>query len=169
MLINEVITTPTRLPWLPIAGVRIGWWLDAKVLRMYHGSNLDHVKSFAEHGLNRPDPRTGMFSLAYEPYTARAYAVMGGEAHFLAAKSKALSVPENKRVVIVFDIPHQWILQHGDFDFYGNDPEHKARLKDKSLYEQWARGDQQYYQLCELRVKTPVPPTYMAGYMLKNV
>ena len=65
----------TKLPW--DSNPKIGWWRDAKVLRMYHGTNLDFVDSFAKEGLNRPDPKTGMFSLAYEPFTARAFAVMG--------------------------------------------------------------------------------------------
>ena len=155
----------TKLPW--DGNPTIGWWQDKKKLRMYHGTDLDHVESFFQTGLNRPDPQTGLYSLAYEPFTARAFAVMGGEAHFLASKSKALSVPENKRAVIVFDIPLTWINQHKDDFLGGNDDTHKSRLTDKTLYDEWEQSDQQYYQLCELRVKTAVPAKYMTGYMLK--
>jgi hypothetical protein len=154
-----------RMPWN--GNPTIGWWQDADVLRMYHGTNLDNVESFAKEGLNRPDPRTGLYSLAFEPFTARAFAIMGGEAHFIASKSKALTVPENKRAVIVFDIPLVWINQHKDENLGGNDPASKKKLLDKNVYDEWKESDQQYYQLCELRVKTPVPPKYMSGYMLK--
>ena len=134
---------------------------------MYHGTNLDFVDSFAKEGLNRPDPTTGMFSLAYEPFTARAFAVMGGEARFLASKSKALVVPESKRAVIVFDIPQTWITKHEDPDLRGNDDAHLERLRNKEVYEDWDNSDQQYYQLCELRANEPVPAKFMAGYMVK--
>ena len=154
-----------KLPWN--SNPTIGWWQSAKKLRMYHGTNLDNVESFAATGLNRPDPRTGLYSLAFEPFTARAFAVMGGEAHFLASKSKALVVPENKRAVIVFDIPLTWINKHADDFLGGNDEEHKERLQNKEIYDAWKNSDQQYYQLCELRVDAPVPAKYMTGYMLK--
>lgn len=154
-----------QIPW--DANPKIGWWKDAKKLRMYHGTNIDNLEGFAKTGLSVPDPRTKLFSLAYEPFTARAFAVMGGEARFVAAKSKALSVPENKRVVIVFDIPQTWIAQHADEDLGGNDDTHKDRLLDKTLYDEWDHNDQQYYQLCELRVKIVVPAKFIVGYMIK--
>jgi hypothetical protein len=154
-----------RLPWN--GNPTIGWWQSAKILRMYHGTNLDNLESFAREGLNRPDPRTKLYSLAFEPFTARAFAVMGGEARFLTLKSKALTVPENKRAVIVFDIPQAWINEHKDEKLGGNDPACKQKLLDKSIYDEWKESDQQYYQLCELRVKSPIPPKYMSGYMLK--
>lgn len=158
--------TLTRLPWNGTP--TIGWWRDNDPLRLYHGTNLAHLDSFAEHGLNRPDPRTGMYSFALEPFTARAFAVMGGEARFLASKSKALTVPEDKRVVIVFDVPMSWIEKHEDPDLRGNDSTHLNRLREKSAYDEWTDHDQQYYQLCELRVDAPVPAKYIAGYMLKG-
>lgn len=155
----------TRLPWN--GNPTIGWWQDADVLRMYHGTNIDHLESFAREGLNRPDPRTKLYSLAFEPFTARAFAVMGGEARFLASKSKSQVVPENKRAVIVFDIPLKWINTHSDENLGGNDALHKERLLNKKLYDDWDSNDQQYYQFCELRVKAAVPAKYMSGYMLK--
>ena len=54
-----------------------------------------------------------------------------------------------------------------DEDLTGNDETHKDRLLDKSIYDEWDNSDQQYYQLCELRVKTAVPAKFIAGYMLK--
>jgi RNA:NAD 2'-phosphotransferase (TPT1/KptA family) len=68
---------PRQLPWQ--GNVQIGWWQDNKVMRMYHGTNLDFVPSIAKEGLNRLDASTGMISFAYEPFTARAFAVMGGK------------------------------------------------------------------------------------------
>lgn len=163
--ISEAEGKTTRLPWN--GNPDIGWWQDAEILRMYHGTNLDYVESFAKEGLNRPDPRTKLYSLAFEPFTARAFAVMGGEARFLANKSKSLVVPENKRAVIVFDIPITWINAHTDPNLGGNDTLHKDRILKKELYDAWKESDQQYYQLCELRVTAPVPPKFMTGYMLK--
>lgn len=157
--------TIKQLPW--VGNPTIGWWKDAKILRMYHGTNSSNLQGFAETGLSVPDPRTGMFSLAYEPFTARAFAVMGGEARFLKHKSKSLLVPENQRAVVVFDIPMSWIKTNMDPDLSGNDDAHIEKLTDKSVYEAWTSTDQQYYQLCELRVKKPVPPSMIAGYMLK--
>lgn len=154
-----------KLPW--DSSPTIGWWKDKKILRMYHGTNLDHIDSFNKEGLNRPDPRTKLYSLAFEPFTARAFAVMGGEAHFLASKSKSLVVPEFKRAVIIFDIPQKWIQDNLDTYLGGNDDTHKERLTDKQIYDDWVNSDQQYYQLCELRVTVPVPAKFIAGYTLK--
>lgn len=165
---KEYILEAVALKHLPWNGnPTIGWWKDVKKLTMYHGTNIDNLEGFAKTGLSVPDPRTKLFSLAFEPFTARAFAVMGGEARFVAAKSKALTVPENKRAVVVFDIPQAWIAQHTDEDLGGNDTTHKDRLLDKTLYDQWKQNDQQYYQLCELRVKTAVPAKFITGYMLK--
>lgn len=68
---------------------KIGWWKDTKVLRLYHGTNIEYLESISKEGLNKPDPKTGMISFAIEPFTARAFAVMGGEARFLGAGAKA--------------------------------------------------------------------------------
>jgi hypothetical protein len=154
-----------RLPW--DGSPEIGWWLDQPILRMYHGTNSKNLPGFASTGLSVPDPRTGLFSLAFEPFTARAFAVMGGEARFLANKSRSLVVPENQRAVVVFDIPISWIKKNMDPDLGGNDNSHIERLRDKNKYESWDNSDQQYYQLCELRVKTAVPPSMIKGYMIK--
>lgn len=157
---------PARLPW--DSNPKIGWWESGRSLRLYHGTNLDHLDSIAATGLDRLDARTGMISFALEPFTARAFAVMGGEARFLAAGSKALVVPENKRVVLVFDVPRGFIQNHRDPDLRGNDPEHKQRLTNRELYDEWNSTDQQYYQLCELRLSSKIPPKYLVGYMLKG-
>lgn len=154
-----------KLPWT--ADPKIGWWRDADPLRLYHGTSLDHLDSFGKEGLNRPDPKTGMYSLAFEPYTARAFAVMGGEARFLASKAKSKVVPEDKRVVIVFDIPQSWILKHEDPGLHGNDETRLKRLRNETEYKKWDENDQQYYQLAELRVDAPVPREFIAGYMMK--
>ncbi len=161
--LNE--NTLSKLPWNSTPD--IGWWRDSDPIRLYHGTDLAHIDSFAKDGLNRPDPRTKMFSFALEPFTARAFAVMGGEARFLASKAKSGVVPMDKRAVIVFDVPYDWIKSHEDPDLGGNDKLHKDRLRDKALYDEWDDHDQQYYQLCELRVSAAVPPKFIKGYMLK--
>lgn len=157
---------PVQMPWN--GNVQIGWWQDNKVMRMYHGTNLDYLPSIAKEGLNRLDARTGMISFAFEPFTARAFAVMGGEARFLAAKAKALVVPEDKRCTLVFDLPSDFVFTYIDKGLHGNDPEHKARLTDKSIYEAWDRSDQQYYQLCEMRIAKAIPASMLVGYMIKK-
>lgn len=146
---------------------KIGWWKEAKVLRLYHGTNIEYLDSISKEGLNRPDPKTGMISFAIEPFTARAFAVMGGEARFLGAGAKAKTVAPSARCTLVFDIPQMWIQKNLDQDLHGNDPEHKERLMDKEIYDSWNNNDQQYYQLCELRVRAHVPPKFMVGYMMK--
>lgn len=145
----------------------IGWWRDADVLRLYHGTNSANLDSIAKSGLNRMDSRTGMISFAFEPFTARAFAVMGGEENFRAAGAKAKIVPENQRAVLVFDVPMSWILKHEDPDLRGNDDMHLRRLRSKSEYEKFDGNDQQYYQLCELRVDAAVPVDFLVGYMIK--
>jgi hypothetical protein len=155
----------SRLPWN--SAPDIGWWRDGKVLRTYHGSNMKYLESFAENGLNRKDSGTGMISLAYEPFTARAFAAMGGEAEFRKAGAKAKTIPENERITLVFDIPQSFVKKYEDPNLRGNDPVHLARLRNKEEYEAWTGTDQQYYQLCELRVSSEVPAKYLVGYMIK--
>lgn len=154
-----------QIPWTP--NPTIGWWADAKKLRLYHGTNIEYLESIAKEGLNRPDPNTGMISFAIEPFTVRAFAVMGGEARFLGAGAKAKTVAPAARCTLVFEIPQTWIQTNLDHDLHGNDPEHKKRLQDKSIYDAWDNNDQQYYQLCELRVKKHVPAKFLVGYMMK--
>ncbi len=160
--------TIKQVPWNGFP--EIGWWRDQKKLTLYHGTNVDNLPGFAATGLSRPDPNTKMYSFAFEPFTARAFAVMGGEARFLNAKAhqaKQLVVPENKRAVLIFELPIAWIEKYMDPDLSGNDPSHKERLMDKDEYEKFSGSDQQYYQLCELRVTAPVDAKYIKGYMIK--
>lgn len=154
-----------QLPWN--SNPNVGWWKDTNPLRMYHGSNLRHLDSFARYGLNKKDSSTGMISLAFEPFTARAFASMGGEADFRKAGAKAKTIPENQRITLVFDIPQNFIKQYQDPDLRGNDPEHLRRLLDSELYQNWKGSDQQYYQLCELRLSHEVPAQFLLGYMIK--
>ena len=165
MRIQEITSSIKQLPWTN--NPTIGWWQNANPLRLYHGTNSNNLPGFAKTGLSVPDPRTGLFSFAFEPFTARAFAVMGGEARFLAAKAHALTVPENQRAVVVFDVPQSLVRRILDSSLGGNDPEHKKRLLDEDYYNQWNNNDQQYYQLCELRVTKPVGPEYIVGYMIK--
>jgi hypothetical protein len=154
-----------KLSWT--ASPKIGWWQDANPLRVYHGTDMAHLESIAENGLDRLDKRTGMISFALEPYTARAFATMGGEARFLGAGAHAKVVSPEKRITLVFELPRAFVKKYEDPELHGNDPEHKKRLREKALYEAWTEGDQQYYQLCELRVSSKVPTKYLVGYMVK--
>jgi hypothetical protein len=64
-------------------------------------------------------------------------------------------------------LPREFVFKVIDRDFRGNDPEHKERLIDKSVYENWNSSDQQYYQLCEMRLESIIPASMMVGYMIK--
>lgn len=158
-------TAAKKIPWNGTPN--IGWWEDANPLRVYHGTDIQFLDSIAKEGLNRLDKKTGMVSLALEPFTARAFAVIGGEARFLGAGAHAKVVPQDKRIVVVFDLPKSWVEEHRDDFLGGNDSEHKKRLLTKALYDEWKELDQQYYQLCELRVNATVPAKFFAGYMQK--
>lgn len=155
----------SKMPWN--SSPDIGWWRDGDTLRVYHGTDMAHYESIAKTGLDRLDARTGMISFAIEPFTARAFAVMGGEARFLGAGAKAKVVAADKRITLVFDLPRSFVDQYEDPDLGGNDPQHKERLRDKAVYDEFEGSDQQYYQLCELRIKSKVPPKYLVGYMMK--
>ena len=145
----------------------VGWWRDAKKLRLYHGTNIVNIESVSKTGLSKMDPDTGMISLAIEPFTARGYASMyGGESDFRKAGRKAKHVPMNERAIFVFDIPMDWILKHYDPDLSGN-MSYKKRLEDKSEYDNFTGPDYSYYALTELRVNTPVPAKFIVGYMIK--
>lgn len=164
----KVETRVDGTPQLPWRVWPVSWWLDGPTVTAYHGTDRQHLASIAEHGLNRLDPRTGMVSFALEPHTAQAFAVMGGEARFLRGGARAKVVPKDQRCTLVFKLPRAFVTEHLDPELHGNDAEHKARLRDKALYEAWTGSDQQYYQLCELRLGTKVPPKYLIGYMLKD-
>ena len=163
-----LIEQETKVPKLPWNGTPdIGWWRDGKVLRTYHGTNFEHLESISVSGLDRLDAKTGMISMALEPFTARAFAVMGGEARFLGAGAKAKVVPQEKRITLVFDLPQSFVSKYEDPDLRGNDPLHLRRLRERELYDEFDGIDQQYYQLCELRLSTAVPAKYLVGYMVK--
>lgn len=163
-LIEQQTSVP-KLPW--DGNPDIGWWRDGKTLRTYHGTTIDHLDSIAADGLNRLDAKTGMVSFALEPFTARAFAVMGGEARFLGAGAKAKVVPKDKRITLVFDLPQSFVSKYEDPDLRGNDELHLRRLRERDLYDEFDGSDQQYYQLCELRVSSVVPAKYLVGYMVK--
>ena len=160
-----LLESKDQLPW--DGNPTIGWWRDAKVLRLYHGTDLNNYESIKKTGLDRLDQRTGMISFAFEPFTARAFSVMGGEARFLGAGAKAKTVPAERRATLVFDIPMSFIEKHEDKDLHGNDPAHKSRLQNKDEYDAWKNSDQQYYQLCEIRIASKIPAKYLVGYMIK--
>jgi hypothetical protein len=154
-----------KLPWEK--NPTIGWWEDKNPLRVYHGTQLKHLESIAKTGLDRLDAGTGMISFALEPYTARAFASMGGEAEFRKAGAKAKAIPESERITLVFDLPRAWVTAHRDPDLRGNDSLHLKRLLNKDEYDKFDSNDQQFYQLCELRVNAKVPAKYLVGYMVK--
>lgn len=163
---NESLNEVKVLPWNDTA--KVGWWRDQKYLTVYHGTNIKHLDSVLENGINVKDPVTGMISLALEPSTARGYAAMGGEYNFRSVGAKAQVVPMNQRVVFVFKIPMSWIEDNLDPRLGGNIGMAKDKLTNKDLYDKWTRSDSEYYQLTELRVKQTVPAKFIVGYMLSK-
>jgi hypothetical protein len=163
-----------ELPWN--GDPEIGWWQEAKPLYLYHGSHLQNIQPIMQTGLNRPDPVTGMISLAFEPNTAYGYASMGGgEANFRAAGAKPKHVEGNQRAVIVFKFLNGLAdlkALHFDTNLGGNLGKERQRLTSKAMYEQWVTAhphdDQGYYQLAEIRIPKLVPPYHIVGYMQKR-
>jgi len=157
--------TESTLPW--DGNPKIGWWKDQKVLRLYHGTHKKNLDSVLKSGLTRKDPDTGMISLALEPNTAFGYAAMSGEYDFRAAGSKSVSVPPKDRVVIVFDIPIDWILKHYDPNLGGNVGNARKHMSSDAEYSKFKGNDNEYYALSEFRVNSVVPKKFIKGYMQK--
>lgn len=93
--------------------------------------------------------------------------ISGGGDNFRGVNGKPQEVPPNKRAVLVFDIPMDWIEKHLDETLHGNQPNCKERLSNRSEYESFTNNDQQYYQFCELRVNSKVPAKFITGYMIR--
>ena len=165
---KEYLTESAKeLPWN--SNPHIGWWEDNKVLRLYHGTNIRNLESVLKNGINKPDPNTGLISMALEPNTAFAYASMsgaGGEADFRKIGANPVHTKNSDRVVFVFDIPMEWIKKYYDPILSGNTPKERAKMQNKKLYRPGA--DSMYYTLTELRFKTSIPPNFLVGYMTKS-
>jgi hypothetical protein len=171
MRLSEFITESSQLAWNgdPV----IGWWEDAKVLTMYHGTHLRNLDSILKNGFNKFDPQTGKISMAFEPNTAFGYASMsgaGGEANFRQAGAKVTNTPSDQRVVFVVRLPMQWVLSNMDPNLGGNLGTERKRLTNKAEYVKYMQqggDDQSYYQLAELRFAVAIPAKYIIGYMQK--
>jgi hypothetical protein len=163
--LNEAVKREIRWNTFP----EIGWWKDKKKVTLYHGTHIENLDAVMKNGLNIVDPETGMISLAFEPNTGHGYASMyGGEQNFRKVGGKARHVPDEKRVVLVFNIPMNWIEKNMDPNFGGNMPHQKKNLSDKSEYEKFSGKDVTYYSLAELRIKNKVPAKFIVGYMRKK-
>lgn len=146
----------------------IGWWMDNSVLTLYHGTHVNNVPHIIKNGLKAPDsgPTKDWVSMAFDPYTAHAYAAMGGESGFRAAGAKAVSIPEKDRAVLVIRMPLKYVLQNIDKTFSGN-MERTERLKNKSRFDSFTGPDYSYYMLTELRFPKFVQPKFIIGYTKK--
>jgi hypothetical protein len=124
-------------------------------------------------GINKPDPKTGMYSTTPDARTAHAYASMsgaGGEANFRGAGSKAVGVPHSQRSVIKLKIPADWAERHMDAELRGNMGDAKKHMMDRNEYAKWVaknpdKFDSEYYAATEVRFKKPIPPEFIEGYM----
>lgn len=157
-----------KVPWNPTPD--IGWWEDQKTLIMYHGTHIKNIPFIEKSGIDRPDPETGMISMAFEPNTAFGYASMsgiGGEAEFRKAGSKVIATSPKERAVFVAELPMSWIKANYDPKLKGNLSTQKQNLTKKSKYDSFTGHDINYYQLAELRFKKPIPSKYIKGYMIK--
>jgi hypothetical protein len=164
---NKFLTESKKLPW--IKNPEIGWWRDSDPLRVYHGTHKDNLESVLKNGLNQKDKDTGKISLALDPFTAFGYAAMsGGESSFRKAGEKAVTTSIEDRVVVIFEIPMEWILEFYDETLSGNVGIAKVHLKDKEIYDKWNKTDKEYYAVTELRVKQVVPKKFIVGYSFKN-
>ena len=143
-----------------------GWLWDKDHITVYHGTHKRHVESIKKNGLNKPDPKTGMISVAPDPHTAHGYAAMSGETDFRAAGSKAKHVPHEDRRVVKMRIPKTWAQKHMDQNLSGNIGNARERMKSKDAYSKWKKEnphlhDHEYYQTAELRFKKPIPPEFI--------
>ena len=148
----------------------IGWWEDQKILTLYHGTHIKNIPFIEKSGIDRPDPETGMISMALEPNTAFGYASMsgiGGEAEFRKAGKKVVSTPPKERAVFVAEIPIDWVKKNYDNNLRGNLKKQKLHMQSKDEYEKFSGLDVLYYQMTELRFKKPIPSKFIKGYMIK--
>lgn len=177
-----LIEKETVSPKLPFdKTVHQPWHQDGEHMIVYHGTHEKNVSSMKREGINRPDPKTGMFSVTHDPHTAHAYAAMsGGEAHFRSS-SKATTTPHNNRAVLKIKIPMHWAKEHMDHNMSGNigAEDHTNDLKDartrmtsKDEYHRWTKKNPEksthtYYSGTEVRFKKAIPSEYIVGHMKK--
>ncbi len=162
-----------------------GWHQDGEYMIVYHGTHERNVGSMMKHGLNRPDPKTGMISVTHDPFTAHAYASMsgsGGEANFRKAGASATTTPHHERAVIKMKIPMKWAKEHMDHNMSGNigaeDKDNdlkdaRTRMTSKAEHDRWKKANPNkpgrvYYSGTEVRFKKAVPPEFIEGYMKKQ-
>lgn len=181
--ITEASESKPKLPFDKNADP--GWHQDGDHMVVYHGTHEKNIPSMLKHGLNRPDPKTGMISVTHDPHTAHAYASMsggGGEASFRKAGAKVVSTPHNERAVVKMKIPMEWAKEHMDHKMGGNmgaeDKENdlkdaRLRMTDRGEHNRWKRANPDkpgrvYYTGTEIRFKKHVPPEFIEGYMKKS-
>lgn len=154
----------------------IGWWRDDNDdhLTLYHGTHKQHAKSVLKHGINRPDPKTGMYSMTPDPHTAHGYAAMsgaGGESGFRSGQAKVVNTPHEDRIVIKTRIPRKWAEEHMDQDLRGNLGQTRSRMMSKSEYDRAKKQgmhDSEYYAASEVRFKKPIPPEFVVDILKKK-
>jgi hypothetical protein len=161
-----------------------GWHQDGDHMVVYHGTHEKNVSSMMKHGLNRPDPKTGMISVTHDPHTAHAYASMsghGGESGFRQAGQKASTTPHNQRAVVKMRIPMHWARENMDHNLGGNVgaedktndlKDAKTRMTSKDEHTRWKKNNPNkpghvYYTGTEIRFKKSVPREFMVGHMKK--
>lgn len=157
----------------------IGWWRDGNSgdLILHHGTHIRNIPSMLKHGLNRPDPTTGMISTTPDPNTAHGYAAMsaaGGEREFMSGTqfrkkhNLAVNTPHEERAVVTMRIPKKWAEQHIDPQLRGNLGVTRDRMLNKSHYDAWKKenpekSDSEYYTGSEVRFSHPIPPEFITG------
>lgn len=144
--LSEFLIEAKKLPW--IKNPEIGWWKDSDPLRVYHGTHKDNLESVLKNGLNEKDKDTAKISLSLDPFTA-------------------LGTSAEDRVVVIIEIPMEWILQFYDETLSGNIRIAKVHMKDKEAYDKWSKTHKEYYANTVLRVKQAVPKKFIVGYTFK--
>lgn len=168
MRYNELYEEASELPWN--SNPSIGWIWDNNPITFYHGTHISNLDKVLQHGLIAPSegPTAGWVSLALEPNTSKGYASMsGGESSFRKAGGNAFHVPISKRIILVLQIPKEYVLNHMA-GARGNMDSERDKLKNKNRYKQWiasGKSDQEYYALTEIRLPDMVPATFIIGWM----
>jgi len=133
---------------------KIGWIYESNFIKLYYGATKNQIKRIFEEGIIADS--SGFVKCSLEPNTAIPHAKI----RYLYEGIKNPFLEQ----VIVFRIkyPIKEFKQNGIID---NDL--KNHLKDKKIYEHWAKSDVEYYSFITIKIPKHVPINYINGYMVK--
>jgi hypothetical protein len=165
-------TDKDKIPWHKSEDNK--HWSDHDHLVVYHGTHVKNVPKILSSGLDKPDPKTGMISVAIGNHgsdVAHGYAAMSGESAFRKAGAKAIQVPPEDRAVVMAHLPREWVDAHVDRSFGGNSESVKRRLSSRNMHTMFTVKNGKAFhahETPELRFTKPIPAKYIKGWMQKG-